>query len=219
MSWLVGTIVSVLCRLVPATIGIRYWQRYTKGQKAFIILLAYDALGIIIGAFLAYYYKNNVIVSNIYVIAEVFLLSLFFSEYVQSKSAKKLLTFYPFLFGIFTITISVGFTGVHQNNPFATFGSSIFIIVFGAVALAQIVSEDKNLIRQGDFWIVTGLLSFYLLNVGYLSTNKWLIANNSPFLMDLFLILQYSFYVVNTFYAIGLSISAFRQKHLQQPQP
>ncbi|MDH5367949.1 MAG: hypothetical protein OEW67_13270 [Cyclobacteriaceae bacterium] len=211
-DWLLRQVFSVLVRLIPAIIGLWFWYRYTKGEKAFIILLGYDVIGIIIGAFLAYYYHNNIVMSHIYAIMEVWLLSIFYQKYMTSKSVKQILSWFPFIYTVFSIVMIIGFTGVFNNNPSSNSIRALFTIVFGSIALTQIVTEDENLIHQGNFWIILGLVSYYLLNIGYLSMKYWLIKTDSTLTWGLFTILRYSFYVVNIFYALGLWLIAKERK-------
>ncbi|MDH5367948.1 MAG: hypothetical protein OEW67_13265 [Cyclobacteriaceae bacterium] len=212
IAWLFRVFLSLLVRLIPAIIGIRYWDRYKREERAFIILLGYDIIGIIIGAFLAYYYQNNIVMSHIYSIVEVSLLSIFFKTYISSISAKQILSWFPFVYAVFNIIMIVVFTGVFNDNPVGNAIEALFTIVFGSIVLSQIASEDENFIRQGHFWIITGLLSFYLLNIGYLTMSYWLIATDSTLTMGLHTVLTYSFYVVNMFYALGLWLIARERK-------
>lgn len=212
IAWLFRVFLSIFARLIPAIIGIRYWSRYERGEKALIILLGYDAIGSIIGAFLAYYYQNNVIMHHIYCVVEVGLLSIFYKEYISSKGAKQILSWFPFVYTGFTIVMIAGFTGVFNVNPSGNAIRALFSIVFGSIALSQIVTEDENLIHQGKFWIITGLLSYYLINIGYQTMMYWLIKTESTLTWGLHTVLRYSFYVVNMFYALGLWLIAKERK-------
>lgn len=207
-AWLFRIFLSIATRLIPFLIGVRFWKRFKKGEKAFIILLGYDIIGMIIGAFLAYYYHNNIIMSNIYAIVEVYLLSIFYKSYIENNTAKKALSWFPILYGILFIVIAVFYTGIHNDNPSGFAVQALFSIVFGSVALGSLAGEYENLVKQGDFWIIIGLLSFYLINIGYLTMSYWLIETNSSLTMGLFNLLRYSFYVVNMFYALGLWLVA-----------
>jgi hypothetical protein len=84
----------------------------------------------------------------------------------------------------------------------------IFIILLSAISLAQISSDDDNLIRQGRFWIVTGLLIFTLINGGYFIMNYWLISSNYELSASLQVITKYSYYFVNVLFALGLWLIA-----------
>lgn len=211
-SWHFVLFLSVLARLTPSIVGIRYWRRYERGEKAFIILLFYDIFGMIIGAFLVYYYHNNIVMSHIYSIMEVGLLSVYYKTYISSKSAKQIISWFPFIFTAFTIIMVAGFTGVFNNNPSESAIRALFSIVFGSIALSQIVTEYENVTKQGHFWIISGLLFYYLINIGYLTMSYWLIKTDSTLTMGLHAVLTYSFYVVNMLYAWGLWLIAKERK-------
>jgi len=211
-DWLLTQVFAILFRLIPTIIGLWFWNRYTKGEKAFIILLGYDAIGSIIGAFLAYYFQNNVIMHHIYCVVEVGLLSIFYKEYITSKSARQIISWFPLVYVLFTLIMIFNFTGIFNVNPSGNAARALFSIIFGSIVLTQIVTEDENLIHQGKFWIVTGLLSYYLINIGYQTMMYWLIKTDSTLTMGLHTLLSYSFYVVNMFYALGLWLIAKERK-------
>lgn len=211
-GWLLRILLSILARLVPFLIGFRYWKRFKKGEKALIVLLGYDVIGIIIGAFLAIYYRNNIVMFNIYAVVEVSLLSFFYMNYIENKNARMILSWFPIIYGVFYLIISIFFIGIHNDNPAGGAVQALFSIVFGAMALGQIVANYEDLNHQGQFWIIIGLLGFYLLNAGYYTMSYWLIETDSSLTWGLYSIYRYSFYALNIFITIGLWLIAKERK-------
>jgi len=196
--------IGVTETLIVASIGIRYWGRYTRGEKAFVGLMAYDTAAIVIGAFLAYYYHNNIIMAHIYNIVAVGLLSVFFQKYLTDKMANKILFWFPFVYAVVSVSMIVGVTGIFNNSPFGEGILSLFVIVFGTIALSEIVTDHDNYFRNGNFWIIVGLLFFYLINMGYLTMSYWLIKTDSELTMKFYAVLKYSNHIALTLYAVGL---------------
>lgn len=213
-DWLFRVAVSIVVRLVPALIGLRYWKRYGIGGQAFICLLSYDVVSIIVGGFLAYYYHNNIIMSNIYAITEVVLLSIFYKQFFVSNAAKKIFYWFPVLYGIVFSVLMFFVTGIHEKNPAAEAVNVIFVIMFSSMVLGKMAGEEENLIRKGHFWIILGLLSYYLLNGGYLVMKFRILETKSDLIWGLHNVLRYSFYVVNMFYALGLWLIAKERKNV-----
>ena len=207
-DWLFRVFLSIGVRAIPALIGWTYWKCYNRQEKAFIILLGYDVFGIIIGALLAYYYHNNIIMTNIYIVLEVSLLSIFYQQFLHNNIAKTLLFWFPFCYAIMVIVSSVFAYGIHNNNPIGNAIGGLFSVVFGVIALAHISNNDQNLIKQGLFWIASGLFGYYLMNMGYLSMRYWFLLTDSVFNVDLTLVLNLSFYFVNVLFALGLWLIA-----------
>lgn len=211
-AWLIGVGITILCRLVPLIIGLRFWRRYNKGEKALIILFGYDIIATIIGAFLAYYYRNNLIMSNIYAVAEVLAVSWFFNHYFQNVTAKKIIFWFPLLFAIMQIITSVYFYGIHSINPAGSAIKGIFIIALGSFVIGPITDEPGKWYTNGAFWIVLSWLSFYLINIGYLTMSYWLIETNSTLIWGMHKILVYSFYVMSVLFVIGFYLIAKERK-------
>ena len=207
-SWIVSVLIGFSESLLVASIGIRYWRRYTRGEKAFVGLMAYDTVGIVIGAFLAYYYHNNIIMSHIFSIVSVGLLSIYFQKYLTDKTAKKILYWFPFVYAVLNVSMIVGVTGVFNDSPFGYAIRGLFVIVFGTIALSEVVTAHDNYFRNGNFWIIVGLLFFYTLNMGYLTMSYWLIKTDSELTMIFHAVLQYSYHIAIILYAVGLWLLA-----------
>jgi len=213
-SWLIGIALSIFFRLLPFIVGVIFWKRYNRGERALIVLFGFDVISIVIGAFLAYYYHNNIIVFHFYICTEIFVLSIFFQQYFYSSGAKKALKWIPKLYFILYLVYLLYTRQWFEDAPAFSAIEVIFIILLSAISLAQISSDDDNLIRQGRFWIVTGLLIFTLINGGYFIMNYWLISSNYELSASLQVITKYSYYFVNVLFALGLWLIAKEHKSI-----
>ena len=212
LGWILWLAPSLIARLIPTTIGLLNIKVLKSNEKALIYLFIYDIIGILIGAILVYLYRNNILMTHLYAIAEVTFLSIFFKAYLQNEGAKRVLNWFPVVFALVFIPVTFFVIGYENDNPAESATQYLFSITMGSLAMGSLMGKDENLIHQGHFWIVLGIVTFNLLNIGYMTMSAWLISSNSSLTMGLHSVLQYSFYASNLLFALGFWLIAKERK-------
>jgi hypothetical protein len=213
-DWILSRVIIQFFFLIPTVVGLYYWRLYTKPIKVIVVYILYSFVSQIIGSLLAYYYHNNMIVIHVNYFVQTALLSIYFSNYLTSRYAKKTLLIYPVVYIILFAILDGTVFGFFEHNPYERASFVLFVIALSSIALSHIVTNQTNIIKQGSFWIIAGLLCYYLLNTGYLIMSYWLIEFKSELTMKLYTLLKYSNNILNLLYTLGLWLIAKERKGL-----
>ena len=171
--------------------------------KVFSVLLGLDFLVEFSSTVLVdlLYIQTNVPLYNSFMLVEAMTYAWFFRAILTSPALKKIITAYMILFPVFWLVLVFFVFGIHRWNSYVAIVESLFTVCMAAAYYHQLFSAPTliRLTTSPEFWIATGLIIFYSINLPYLGmlnfiTTEYLsLAKRLLKLLQVLNIVMYSF--------------------------
>lgn len=161
--------------------------------RLFSCLLGLTVVDEVTATLLAYWIrKPNHWVYNSYTLIEFCVYGYFFRSLLAGRNTQRLLLGFLFIFPIFwciTVFFIFGFT---KWNSYVVIVGSFFTVVFCLLYYYRLLTahEIVKLRHLSEFWIVTGMLIFYMAELPYFGALNYLIAHHEEMAEKLMIVLQ-----------------------------
>lgn len=168
--------------LFPVVSGLIYYRKLNRSFKLLLYFFLITILFEISASTLKLVFHNNMPGLHLYTATEF---SAFSYVYYYHFSQKKLLTYWILVNTImfFTVALADAFflNGIWNPNTNSRAVSSILLISYTLIYFYQFFKEDTELSswEYPMFWINTGVLVYFALNLFYFMFNRYLISNAS----------------------------------------
>ncbi len=168
------------------------FKRHFIQFKIVSLIIGFDLLGELTGIYLYGLIKTNLPVYNFILLIEFVGYAYFFHTIAKSDWAKKVTIWFVFLFPVFWFVTVFLIFGLLKWNSYVFITGSLLIIFLCFFYYYDLIkdSEIKELSKTPEFWIVTGLLIFYSVNLPFLGMYNYLITYHSNLAENLSIVLQ-----------------------------
>lgn len=172
--------INLLILLIGVCFGINFWQRISLALKFVVLTIAFSYLIEILSTYLAYFYKNNMVMTHIG-LPFLFISTTAVFTGIFKNHIFKLWFLIPLLLLGFTFILLM--SNYQGSKVFPTYGNLFFsfsTIVFSLFALKKIAFSNvkSQLTKNPFFWFILGSLFFYFLT--FFIYGFWLKPNYHP---------------------------------------
>lgn len=154
-------LIYLAVQLIACVVAFYYWKYY-KGRSMWIFLpfLVYSFINEIAATYMAIHYHSRVLY-NIYTIISFLVYLYFFNKLLKLKVWKWVLLAL-FLLVYLEEILATGFIKPLMRNSIIV--QSVLVLVFTVLYFVRLLQQDTviHYYRLPEFWIVSGLLMFYI---------------------------------------------------------
>lgn len=141
--------------------------------KVFSLLLGYDLLNELCSNLLlksVFHMRSNVEFYNIFMLVEFGVYAWFFRSILTNALLKRLIGYYLVLLPAFWIFAVFFIFGLDHWNSYMAIAGSLFTVCMAVAFYFQLFTANEliRLSRSPEFWISTGIILFYTINLPYL---------------------------------------------------
>ncbi len=198
-------VISSLSISIAAVIGAIRYKKVSSDFYPFIYLLWIGLASELLCLVIALYFKNNIVIGNIYVLIESLFLLWQFSNWMNYKSGKRKYLLIGILFFAIWLTDNLLMHDITRINSFFRVSYS-FIIVFLSMEQINLVflSERDNVLKNATFLLCAAFIVFFVFKALFEVFYMINVRMSDNFYHTLFLILVIVNFFTNLIFAIAV---------------
>jgi hypothetical protein len=191
----------------PCIIGIPYFKRLPSSYKLIVLLLLFGFFTEVLLIFLPYFGVNNFLISHIYALGEIILLSLFFILRVKRVKEKRLIRIAMMGLAGFALIYSIIGNNIAEFNSIprtleCIYFSGLSCYVFYEMTIDPGPKEDDS------FYCMNGAILFYFSSCFIVFAFSKYVAQGNDYLLLMHNVHSIVSAMCNITFALGLWISS-----------
>jgi|SRR5580658_4609534 hypothetical protein len=167
-TYLVVVVIAFLCSLMSFRAGVPFHL------KLLALLLGLTVVvELLVRFFLPFFHvKHSSLVYNPFNLVEYWVYGYFFYLLIQVKILRRIVVVFLWIFPIFWVVTTLYLFKFQKYNSYVTVAGSFCIILMVLMYFYQLITakEMQPIRRMPEFWIVTGILMFYLVELPFFGT-------------------------------------------------
>jgi hypothetical protein len=190
--------------LISGVIAIFRFSSLEKTFYPFILFLWIGCLNETLSLMLLLHGKETIVNNNIYVLIEALLLTRFFYELRYFKS-KPLFTLSMVALVLFWLVDTLFIRSIREQNLFFQIIFSFFIVIMSIGALnTRVFSSRKSILKEAVPLLYLSFIIYFTYKALILAFAIYGVNSNSPFLLNIYIIMIYVNFFVNLLYALAV---------------
>jgi hypothetical protein len=200
--------------ILPAILSLIRYKAIKRNFYPFVYLIWIGSVNETVSLVLDYTIRNNALNSNVYVVAEFFIILYQFKKWNEDESGKKY-----FVLGCIGLMIWIAdnfvMNTISQNNSLFRASYSLIIVLLSVGQLSKIIVFGRGILLGNAMFIICLTFLFYFSAKAFVeSLNAFHLGLSRTVLMNLWVMLYFVNFISNILYAIAVLCIPMKHKFI-----